>query len=292
MTAIILFAKNEEKIIGKVIDDLKDVLKSVPNLKAKLFLCSDSTDKTEEIAKHKGLEIIPGSGKGLGWSYYLALYFLTHLKEKSANNKNQTEKNFHSIITIDGDGQTDLSELPYFYEEFKRGFHLVVGSRFLKKNSISYNYSITNLLGVKILSFVLTSSTLRKFTDSHGGLRVMSASVAKSVNFLGGHSYVQETIIDAASGGFKIKEIPSKWNERLHGESRVVQSKLKYMKYMAFPLLIRMRIHWLGILAGSSAFVLSGEVLFIFFVAGCMVIELYKLWTFKRNKKKLKKMLS
>ena len=290
MTAIILFAKNEEKIIGKVIDDLKDILKSIPNLKAKLFLCSDSTDKTEEIAQQKGLEIIPGSGKGLGWSYYLALYSLIRLEEKSANNKNQTEK-LQSIITIDGDGQTDLSELPYFYEEFKKGYDLVVGSRFLKKNSISYKYSITNFLGVKALSFILTCATLKKFTDSHGGLRILSVSIAKGINFLGGHSYVQETIIDAASGRFKIREIPSKWNKRLHGESRVVHSKFKYIKHMAFPLLIRMRVHWFGILAGVTLFVLSQEILYAVFAVGCIVIEFYKLWTFTKNREKLKKML-
>ena len=290
MTAIILFAKNEDKIIGRVIDDLQCVLQKIPNLKPKLFLCNDSVDRTAEIAKQRGVKIIHGSGKGLGWSYYLALYSLTNPCRESTKNQNKAERNFNSIITIDGDGQTDLSELPRFYREFKKGYDLVVGSRFVKKDSISYDYSTINFLGVKALSFVLTCSTLQKFTDSHGGLRIMNASVAKEVHFLGGHSYVQETIIDAAAKGFKIKEIPAKWNRRLYGESRVVRSKLKYIKNMAWPLLIRMRIHWLGILASLILFIFLQKILYVFLAGFCIFIEFYKLWTFKKNKRKIKKM--
>ena len=133
MTAVILFTKNEDKTIGKVIDDLKDFLKQISDLKTKLFLCDDSTDKTVKIAKDRGVEIIPGSGKGLGWSYYLALYVVSALYKGTVSDKEQTGGYFDSIITIDGDGQTDLSELPLFYEEFKKGHDLVVGSRFLRK---------------------------------------------------------------------------------------------------------------------------------------------------------------
>lgn len=289
MTAIIIFAKNEEQIIGRVIDDLKKVLKQIPELKAKLFLCDDSTDRTAEIAKKKEVGIVSGSGKGLGWSYYLALYFVSTLYKKTAEYPEQEGECFNSIITIDGDGQTDLSELPLFYEEFKKGYSLVVGSRFLKETSISYDYSTINFLGVKALSVILTLSTLKKFTDSHGGLRIMSHSIAKDINFLGGHSYVQETIIDASGKGFKIKEIPSNWNKRLYGESRVVRSRFKYIKTMTGPLLVRMRIHWLGALAFLILFALSQKVLYIWLSGFCVLVEFYKLWIFRKNKNQIKK---
>ena len=279
MTAIVLFAKNEEKIIGQVIDELQRVLTQIPELKAKLFLCDDSTDKTGNIAKGRGVEIIKGMGKGLGWSYYFALYFLS-------------KRNFNSIITIDGDGQTDLSELPRFYREFKKGCDLIVGSRFLKKSSISYDYPKINFFGVQILSSIITVSTLKKFTDSHGGLRFMRSAVAKNFNFLGGYSYVQETIIDSVARGFQVKELPSKWNKRAYGESRVLQSKFKYMKAMAVPLLLRMRLHWLGVGIGLSLLIFLQNILYIWLIACCTLIEIYKLWIFKQNKRQIKKHLA
>ena len=279
MTAVVIFAKNEERAIGRVIDDLKTVLKTVPELNGKLFLCDDSMDKTAEIAENKGVEVIKGSGRGLGWSYYLTLYLLL----------NQRKERFDSIITVDGDGQTDLSEAPCFYREFKKGYDLIVGSRFLKKKSISYNYSKVNFIGVKILASVITVSALRRFSDSHGGLRVMGASVAGNMNFLGGHSYVQETIIDSANRGFKIKELASAWHRRPYGESRVVRSKIKYIKAMAWPLLVRTRIHGLVALISLTVFILSGNFFSACLFGFCVFMELYKQVTFRKNKTQIRK---
>ena len=278
MTAIIIFTKNEEKIISLVIDKLRFYLKQIPELKAKIFICDDSSDRTQQIAREKGCEILQGSGKGLGWSYYLALYVLS------------SKQSFDSIITLDGDGQTDLSEWPFFYEEFKQGWDMVVGSRFLKRGSISYSYSKINFIGVKILSFIISLSALKKFTDSHGGLRIMKAEVVKNLKFLGGHSYVQETLIEAVSKGFKVKELASKWQIRPYGQSRVVRSKLKYIKAMAIPLALRMRIH------GFLAFIALALLAFfkIFFWPALLlgisaIIEYYKVGLFRRNRLKIKK---
>ena len=222
-TAIIIFTKNEEQTIPQVIDNLDHCLKQIPDLNSTVFVCDDSDDKTAEIAEKKGCKVIKGLGRGLGWSYYFALCYIT------------SKHSFHSIITLDGDGQIDLSEIPDFYKELKKGYSLVVGSRFLKKESISYNYHTTNFLGVKALSLIISLATFKKFTDSHGGLRIMTSSLAKNFRFLGGHSYVQETIIDAVEKGLKVKEIPSKWNKRNYGQSRVVRSQIQYIKKNAHP---------------------------------------------------------
>ena len=120
----------------------------------------------------------------------------------------------------------------------------------------------------------------------------MKTSVTRDINFLGGHSYVQETIIDAAARGFKIKEIPSNWNKRLHGESRVVHSRLKYIRAMTWPLLVRMRIHWLGAVVCLISFVTSQKILYAWLAGFCVLVELYKLWTFKKNKRQIKKWTS
>ena len=108
MTAVIVFTKNEEKIIFKVIDDLERCLKQVPDLKPTVFVCDDSDDTTKEIVKSKGCKVIEGSGKGLGWSYYKALHYVT------------AKDSFHSIITLDGDGQADMSEIAVFWQELKK----------------------------------------------------------------------------------------------------------------------------------------------------------------------------
>ena len=233
MTAILILTKNEEQIIVSLIDQLHLVLKNMPQLKYKLFLCDDSTDNTAQLARQKGVSVIKGGAKGLGWSYYLALYTLSFLDK------------FKNIITIDGDGQTDLSELPVFYNELNKGYDLIVGSRFLKKDLISYPYPKINFFGVQILSWIISLASGQKFTDSHGGLRAMRSQVAKQIKFLGTYSYVQESIITAKEAGFKVKELPSYWNKRKFGKSRVLHSKWKYFKKMSLPLLLRIKAYYI-----------------------------------------------
>ena len=273
MTAILILTKNEEHSIGCLIDDLNSVLKNLPELNAKLFLCDDSTDKTTEIAKQKGVQVIKGKGRGLGWSYYFALYTLSHSSD------------FENIITIDGDGQTNLLELPIFYNELNKGYDLIVGSRFLKKEAISYPYAKINFFGVKALSWIITLSCFQKFTDSHGGLRVMKNSVAKKIKFLGSYSYVQESIITAKEGDFKVKELPSRWNKRKFGESRVAHSKWKYLKNMIGPLFLRMRAHYLFLII---ALCLSlHNVLYMSLALLFAVSEFYKQITYTKHIKQI-----
>ncbi|MCZ0933015.1 MAG: glycosyltransferase family 2 protein [Oligoflexia bacterium] len=302
MTAIVIFTKNEEKIISQLIDDLYNVLKTLPSLNFELFLCDDSTDKTQEIAKKKKLNIISGKGS-LGWSYYFALSYLS-------------KGSFENIITLDGDGQTDLSEIPAFLQELQKGHDLVVGSRFLNSSSISYPYSKWNFMGVKMLSFIISFCALQKFTDSHGGLRAMKFRLIKDISFLGTHSYVQETIISAKSHGFKVKELDSKWNKRPYGESRVVHSKIKYIKAMALPLLLRMKAHWIfsivflilcylhlnlsntrhfresGNLSLTGIFNIFQNNFYLILAVFFGLFELYKRYLFIKNKKQIKKWMN
>ena len=278
MTAFIIFTKNEEKIISQFIDELKANLKTIPNFNFELFLCDDSTDKTQEIAKSKNLQIIQGKGS-LGWSYYFVLQYIS-------------KKNFENVITLDGDGQTNLSEIPAFLKELEKGFDLVVGSRFLSSSAISYPYSISNFLGVKVLSFIISFCSFQKFTDSHGGLRAMKSKIIKNISFLGTHSYVQETIISAKTQGYKVKELASNWNKRLYGESRVVHSKIKYMKAMSLPLLLRMRAHWIFSILCLILYLIYLEIIFLILALFFSSFEFYKNYLYNRNKKKIKSWLN
>ena len=306
MTAIVLLTKNESAVIGDLIDNLKLILDQKPNLNAKLFLCDDSTDQTADIAKQNGLQILKGKNLGLGWSYYFALNSISErnlplvdqeemslkskegFKPEKINSSKKKSNIFQNIITIDADGQTDLSELPIFYKELERGYDLVVGSRFLKKKSISYIYPRINFFGIKLLAFIITFCARQKFTDSHGGLRAMRSEVAKKLKFLGTYSYVQETIITAKEQGFKIKEMPSKWHKRKYGQSRVVHSKWKYIKAMSLPLLLRMKIHYLFLFLAFFLFVLSRYISSIWPILFFGLAELYKMSLFKKNLKEIR----
>jgi glycosyltransferase involved in cell wall biosynthesis len=214
--AFLILTKNEENSISELLNNLKKEIAALKISDYKILLVDDSSDRTPQVAEALGAEVITGRRKGLGDAYRLGLEScLQHAPDY--------------IVSLDGDGQVQLSELSLFLNPLTTGFDLVVGSRFKDTESINYSYPFMNRVGSILLSGYLSFMTRQKLTDSHGGFRAMRAEVAKKTKFFGDHTYVQETLVEAAEAGYKIKEISSDWNIRKHGGSRVVRSKTLYM---------------------------------------------------------------
>ena len=230
--SFVLPAKNEESTIEKVLDQINQISIKIDNKLPNIIVASDSSDKTDQICKkYENVLVINCKNIGLGYAMYLGL-------------KKAAALNTKYICSIDSDGQVDLKEIELFYNEIlKNENHLILGSRFLKKDLIKYDYKLLNNIGIKILKFMINYKTKLKITDSHGGIRIMKSEVAQKLKIIGDHTYVQESIIDAVENGFKVKEIESKWLKREHGNSKVVRSKLKYI-FNVFPVLfIRCNLH-------------------------------------------------
>jgi glycosyltransferase involved in cell wall biosynthesis len=253
-TAVVVIpTKNEENTIRAVIADVREAFTSLP-CDVEILITDDSTDATREIARECGAHVVNGGGEGLGSAMYRglkeALYF-----------------NPAVILSIDGDGQTDArTEIPQFVRPvLERRADLVLGSRFLKEGLVGYRYRSVNLLGTRILTWILRRMTGLPLTDSHGGIRAMVPEVARELQIIGSHTYVQETIVDAFEKGFRLIELPSVWRKRQFGRSRVVGSIPRYIAYTLPVLLLRSGQHIralyaLGSLLFVGAFVVFGVV--------------------------------
>lgn len=223
---VLILTKDEESSIFSLIREIRAIFRSVGLCEPRIFLSDDSRDRTAEIAASLGATVIPAGGRGLGWAYTVGL---RHLALEKAD----------GILTLDGDGQVALEEIPRFMAPVSDNrADLVVGSRFLGGNQIDYIYPSVNRRGVHCLSRYITWMTRQKFTDSHGGLRALRPDLAAKLEIFGKHTYVQESIIDAVEKGFRVQEVPSAWRKRKQGTSRVVRSKFKYairtVPYLAF----------------------------------------------------------
>jgi glycosyltransferase involved in cell wall biosynthesis len=222
---VVIPAKNEGQGIRQVISDVRaafDPQKFAPPL---ILVVDDSTDDTRRHVQEADARVIIGGGRGLGAAMYLGL-------------KEAVTYGPDFIVTIDGDGQADAKEIGQFLQPLiDDQADLVLGSRFQKPGLVHYRYRWRNRLGTVVLARILRSFTKLKITDSHGGIRAMRRAVAAELEMLGTHTYVQETIIDAAEKGFRIIELPSVWKKRGHGGSRVVSSIPRYVFY-TFPILM------------------------------------------------------
>ncbi|MBX6320713.1 MAG: glycosyltransferase family 2 protein [Rhodospirillaceae bacterium] len=251
---VVVPTKDEEASIAGVIAEIRRGFVGTRYNRVAIIVVDDSTDGTRRIARACGATVLPGDGDGLGSAMLKGLHAAATLEPDV-------------ILSIDGDGQADpASEIPRFLRPIEADeADLVVGSRFAAPNLVGYRYHWLRRLGTRVLCAMIRAQTGLRLTDSHGGLRAMRPEVAASLELLGTHTYVQETIIDAVAKGFRVVEVPSVWRPRQAGTSRVVASIPRYVFYTLPVLLLRwgQHIRWLytlGLLAILAALALFGEV--------------------------------
>jgi len=250
----VLPTKNEEKTIKEVIEGIRAEVEGLSHEVLAIIVTDDSRDNTRSIAQQNEATVINGGGKGLGSAMFRGLKLALHY-------------NPDIIVAMDADGQSEIKELRAFLQPIlDNEADLVLGSRFKEEGLVKYHYRLKNRTGIRILVKILRWLTKIKLTDSHGGLRAMTTNVVKELEMIGTHTYVQETIIDAAEKGFRIKEIPSVWKERKNGKSRVVASIAIYTFYTLPVLILRSGQHIKGLFSLGIFFFLLAFL--DFFVVG------------------------
>lgn len=186
-------AFNEERSIGWVLDEIKQVMDKTSYIYSLLVLDDGSTDSTAKIAKNKGA-IVYSHPLNLG----LAKTFQSEIE---ACLKLDAEV----IVHTDADGQYPAKHIPEIIRKVEEGQDLVLGSRFMGEVK---NMPFLNKLGNRAFAKVFTKLTKKKLTDTTTGFRAFNRKVAENIKLINTFTYTQEQIIKAVKAGFKISEIP------------------------------------------------------------------------------------
>ena len=252
---VVIPTRNEEKSIDGILRSVKAAITQNFCKSLRIIVVDDSTDQTRTLARNAGAEVLNGGGRGLGSAMYDGLKAAVATKPDY-------------ILSLDGDGQADVDEIPRFLKPLiEDRADLVVGSRFLERHLVQYRYRFVNRFGTIVLAWILRRLTSLKLTDSHGGLRAMRREVAEELEMLGTHTYVQETIIDAVEKGFRILEMPSTWKVRQHGKSRVVSSIPRYIFYSLPVLILRSGQHIRLLYSGGIIMIVFALIYFFTILA-------------------------
>ena len=181
---------NEAERIGRLVTDLKRQNFDV------VVIDDGSNDNSGWIAKEKGAVVITHqkkSGKGLslrdGFDYAV-------------------RQNYHGVITIDGDGQHDVDDIPRFVEKAKDGPNCVItGSRMENPRGMPFIRLIVNKLMSVLISFVCK----QRIPDTQCGFRFIGGEVLKSIHLSSSDFEIEsEVLIKASKKGFKIYSVPIK----------------------------------------------------------------------------------
>jgi dolichol-phosphate mannosyltransferase len=225
---VILPTYCEAQNIGKLIHEIEGL-----NLNASLLVIDDSSfDGTSDIVrklqkKYDNILLFVRPKKlGLGTAITDGFKIFMSLQNSPKY-----------LITMDADYSHNPKDIPRLVSNMKRGYHLVIGSRYCRGGS-TLNWSIVRLAISKVANLIASFVIGEKISDYTSGLRCYSMSLVKSIiGELHSQTYeIQiETIRQAHIRNFKIKEIPITFANRKKGKSKLTFNEIKqFISYVFF----------------------------------------------------------
>lgn len=229
---LIIPAYNEESCILSTVNSIKEYNKKHKKDYDIIVINDGSKDKTEQILCDNYIPHIKlihnlGIGGAVQTGYKYAL-----------------ENNYDIAIQYDADGQHDINYIEDLINPIlKNEANLVIGSRFIKKDSSEFKSTFARLIGIRIISFFMKLFTRKKIYDVTSGYR---ASDKKTIEHFS-HTYPIEypepvSTVDLIKNGFVVKEIPVNMVERKGGSSSIHSWKKAY--YMV-NVILSMFVLWL-----------------------------------------------
>ena len=199
---VIIPAYNEEKSIGKVIQDIPgDSINHV------IVVNNNSTDNTMEVAKNAGAIVLSEDRKGYGWACLKGIEYSKTL---------QTD----IIVFMDGDYSDYPEEITKVLAPIlEKDFDMVIGSRVLgkrEKGALTPQQVFGNWLATRLIKLVYKA----KFTDL-GPFRAIKSDALEVLNMTDKtYGWTIEMQIKAVKKKMLFCEVPVNYRKRI-GVSKV-----------------------------------------------------------------------
>lgn len=186
-----------------------------PKLPKKLFteiLAIDpgSSDGTIEYYKKNKIPYIIQNKRGRAEAFRIAF--------------NKTKCDY--LLIYSPDGNEDYNDIPKLIQEAKKGFDMVIGSRFISggANEEDNAFFPTRKWANIAFTFIankLFNKTNRYITDTINGYRIISKKMFNSLSpNAEGYAIEYQLTIRALKNNYKIKEIPTKEYKRIGNKSK------------------------------------------------------------------------
>lgn len=184
-------AYNEERDIGRVVQEIDLVMNRTNWFYQILVLDDGSTDNTKEIAIRNGATVVSNKiNLGLAKTFQREMEICKNL-------------NADIIVHTDGDGQYPPRYIPRMIESVLDGNDLVLGSRF--GNGI-YDGTIGRKLGNQFFAKIFSLLFRKNFHDTTTGFRAFTKEIAQ-LPIKSKFTYTQEQLIRAIRSKKSVKEI-------------------------------------------------------------------------------------
>ncbi|MFC1728894.1 polyprenol monophosphomannose synthase [candidate division KSB1 bacterium] len=226
-TLVIIPTYNESENISRIIDAVLPVADGIEVL----VVDDNSPDGTADIVKEKisssrSIHLLKREGKkGLGTAYV-------------AGFKYAIENGFDYVFEMDADFSHDPKEIPHFLRAIEH-YDLVLGSRYIHGVNV-VNWPLKRLIlsyGANMYTRIITGLPVM---DSTGGFKCFRRSVLEAIDLdrirSNGYAFQIEMTFKAWKKGFRIKEIPIVFVDRVEGTSKMSKKIIREAVIMVWKL--------------------------------------------------------
>jgi len=176
--------------------NIENLIKSAKNYVDNVVVCDDgSTDNTAKIAKESGAVVISHEKNSGYGSAIISLFDYAR------------KQNAQMIVTIDGDGQHDPTQIPLLFKTLtQHNVDVVIGSRFLDD---TIDVPEFRKRGIKIITSALNIGINFKISDSQSGFRAYSKKAIDEIHPTeNGMSVSTEILFKISNKGLSLAEVP------------------------------------------------------------------------------------
>jgi dolichol-phosphate mannosyltransferase len=202
---VVIAALNEEEGIGPTLEELQNVLGN----SRLLVVDGNSFDRTVEIAKNLGADVLLQEGKGKG--------------DALSQGIRQLNPNVQHVVFTDADYTYPAEYVPKMVDILERDSNvgMVIGNRFNGEHNFDKSVPNPFYIGNRILALAQHVMNGVKLDDPLSGLRVVRASVLKNWKPKSkGFDVEAEMNFFVEREGHQIVEIPISYRPRL-GEKKL-----------------------------------------------------------------------
>lgn len=212
---VVIPALNEAE---KIIHVVSSVPKVIQNYSLRTLVVDDgSTDATVDLAKSVGAKVIShGENLGLGAAFHTGLQYALG-------------SSVDIMVSIDADGQFDPKDIALIVGPCIDGSaDFVAADRFHQNTIRPANMSSTKYWGNRAMTALVSRIVGRQFADVSSGFRAYSRDAMLWLNLHGKFTYTQESFLDLANKGLRIKQVPVKVIYFPERRSRIANSIARY----------------------------------------------------------------
>lgn len=221
--SVIIPAMNEQDTLGRVLEDLNQVIAATPSHQFEVIVVDDhSTDRTAAIASSLGARVVtnhrsPGKGHALRAGFEAAMG--------------------DYLLMLDADYSHRPEDIPEFLAALNPETGLIIGSRVFGG---SEEYTHVRALGNVFLSAAMGLATGRYLSDALNGFKLFRREVFTGFDYTSRNFEIEiELIANALRAGYRVREVISHERARAGGEmkSRVIRHGTRFL----------LRIIWEGL---------------------------------------------